>query len=187
MTPRPAARSLSVLFLTALAGCAAEEAGPLCAGWEQLARGEVAAAVSAEGLDDPSGGGWEATGGIYQVQGAQVLVSVDREDGIQLVAHPKVAIDGRSVPDAVAAGEFPIEVDLGDVDVEGGDAFVYTQAGESFTTVEGAGTGRLVFVGRGDSDTSLAGCFEVEAGDLVDSTRRITLTGGLFHLRELGS
>ena len=174
----------SLIVLAALqSGCGADPE-PTCNAGEELARGEVSASLSTQGLDGAADGTWTASAGTFTLQASEVFINVNREDGWGMVIHALRDVNGDPVVDLVAAGTFPIEVALHERDETGGEAFLYAASGEGLYTGEG-GTGSLTLTGPGDGDDTLAGCFAFTAAVVGDAATSATLTDGALHLREL--
>lgn len=181
--PAAAAAAWLSLSLLALAGCT-EEPPPVCEGWDALDAGEVTASVTTAGLSGQGDGTWEAGAATYVIQPSEVMVNVGRTGAWGLTLHAVTDVTGAAVTERVAAGEYPIEVVLGERDADGGEAFVMSSSSDQFYTGE-IGTGTLTLAGPGTGDGTLSGCFSLTATDLHDDSRQVTMDGGLLHLQEM--
>ena len=117
---------------------------------------------ASQALATLDGEAWEGGGTTWLMAGSSLQINTTRSSGWTLSLIAQHTADGTTLDEALAAGDFPIEVTLLTGE-EGGWATMLPEEGLSFTTKETAG-GSLTLSEQ--DDVHLRGCFAFEvAGD----------------------
>ena len=128
------------------------------------------AAGSAEATID--GGAWADDAVTWSWAGASLQISTEASDGWLMSVAANLDINGDDLETAVAAGEFPIEVDL----LDGGFVLLYPDEGGSYASNKASG-GTLTITAADDS--AVQGCFDFEAATADGET--VSVSGGLLN------
>ena len=90
-------------------------------------------------------------------------IALDESGGWQINVRGTTAVDGQSVPERVASGDFPIEVSLDSADGHGSVRDARSTSALSYATNQPGGGGTLWFDGL--EGGVLTACFSFDATD----------------------